>query len=148
MSRSLEAAKEKYPQAQPRIISDNGPQFIGTQGIHSHLGHDARENRLTSAIQRKRWHQSLKSECIRPGVPLKDARRLIERYVVHYNTVRLHSAIGYVTPLDMLTGRQAQIPPATGNWSTLGNVSYAVSKQLADRVTITEALLGSNPAEG
>ncbi len=24
----LEAAKEKYPQAQPRIISDNGPQFI------------------------------------------------------------------------------------------------------------------------
>ena len=62
----------------------------------------------------ERWHQSLKSECIRPGVPLtpEDARRLIERYVVHYNTVRLHSAIGYVTPLDMLTGRQAQIHAA------------------------------------
>src|SRR5258708_37442969 len=25
---TLEAAKEKYPEAKPRIISDNGPQFI------------------------------------------------------------------------------------------------------------------------
>ena len=31
------------------------------------------------------------------------------RYVQHYNTVRLHSAIGYVTPKDMLEGRQQQI---------------------------------------
>ncbi|MCL6547116.1 MAG: DUF2924 domain-containing protein, partial [Bryobacteraceae bacterium] len=36
----------------------------------------------------------------RPGTPLtpEDARRLIQRYVDHYNTVRLHSAIGFVTP--------------------------------------------------
>jgi transposase InsO family protein len=27
--------------------------------------------------------------------------RLIQTYVDHYNTVRLHSAIGYVTPHDM-----------------------------------------------
>jgi hypothetical protein len=25
----LERAKEKYPEAKPRIISDNGPQFSG-----------------------------------------------------------------------------------------------------------------------
>jgi putative transposase len=29
--------------------------------------------------------------------------------VDRYNNVRLHSAIGYVTPRDMLTGRQAEI---------------------------------------
>jgi hypothetical protein len=29
--------------------------------------------------------------------------------VVRYNDVRLHSAIGYVTPNDMLMGRQAAI---------------------------------------
>jgi hypothetical protein len=29
-----------------------------------------------------------------------------------YNTVRLHSAIGYVTPHDMLAGRQAEIHAA------------------------------------
>ena len=39
----------------------------------------------------------------------EDARRLIEYYVEHYNTVRLHSAIGFVTPADMLAGRQNEI---------------------------------------
>ena len=38
--------------------------------------------------------------------------RLIQTYVNHYNTVRLHSAIGYVTPHDMLAGRQAEIHAA------------------------------------
>lgn len=35
-------------------------------------------------------------------VPLsiEEARRLVARYVDHDNRVRLHSAIGYVTPLD------------------------------------------------
>ena len=36
-------------------------------------------------------------------------RRLIEKYVEHYNTVRLHSAIGFVTPADLLAGRQKEI---------------------------------------
>ena len=115
----LEAAKEKYPQAQPRIISDNGPQFIA-QDFKEFIRISGMTHVRTSPYypqsngKLERWHQSLKSECIRPGVPLtpEDARRLIERYVVHYNTVRLHSAIGYVTPLDMLTGRQAQIHAA------------------------------------
>jgi transposase InsO family protein len=59
----------------------------------------------------ERWHKSIKRECIRPGTPLtkEDAYRLIGEYVEHYNTVRLHSAIGYVTPADMLAGRQMEI---------------------------------------
>ncbi len=62
----------------------------------------------------ERWHKSLKAECIRPGTLLspEDARRLIQQYVDHYNTVRLHSAIGFVTPADMLGGRQAEIHAA------------------------------------
>jgi hypothetical protein len=40
---------------------------------------------------------------------LDDARRIVADYVLHYNTVRLHSAIGYVTPLDKLTGRDPEI---------------------------------------
>src|SRR5215469_12643886 len=52
-----------------------------------------------------------KADCIRPGCPLceQDAARLIERFVNHYNAVRLHSAIGYVTPADRLAGRHLQI---------------------------------------
>ena len=29
----------------------------------------------------------------------------VARFVEHYNTVRLHSAIGYITPADFLAGR-------------------------------------------
>jgi putative transposase len=59
----------------------------------------------------ERWHQSLKGECLRPGVPLsvEDACRLVGRYVDHYNRVRLHSAIGYVAPVAKLEGREPQI---------------------------------------
>jgi hypothetical protein len=59
----------------------------------------------------ERWHGSLKSECIRPGTPLSldDARRLVAGYVERYNEVRLHSAIGFVTPRAMLEGRAFEI---------------------------------------
>ena len=40
---------------------------------------------------------------------LDDARRLVECYVEHYNNVRLNSATGYITPNDMLAGRQREI---------------------------------------
>ena len=115
----LEAAKEKYPDAKPRIISDNGPQFIAKDfqefirisGM-THVRTSPYDPQSNGKLER--WHKSLQEECMRPGVPLtpEDARRLIERYVDHCNTVRLHSAIGFVTPADMLAGRREQIHAA------------------------------------
>jgi len=112
----LERAKEKYPEAKPRIISDNGPQFIARDFKEfiriSGMTHvRTSPNYPQSNGKLERWHKSLKSECIRPGTPLslEDAKRLIKQYVDRYNYVRLHSAIGYVTPNDMLAGRQAEI---------------------------------------
>ncbi len=112
----IERAKEKFPQARPRIISDNGPQFIARDfkefirisGM-THVKTSPYYPQSNGKIER--WHQSLKRECIRPGTPLSldDARRLVARFVEYYNTVRLHSAIGYVTPQDMLEGRQQEI---------------------------------------
>jgi len=112
----LEGAKENYPEAKPRIISDNGPQFMA-RDFKEFIRISGMTHVRTSPFypqsngKLERWHKSLKSECIRPLTPLtlEDARRLIQSYVDHYNTVRLHSAIGYVTPQDMLTGRQAEI---------------------------------------
>jgi hypothetical protein len=51
------------------------------------------------------------NECIRPRTPLslEDARRLVKCYVDHYNDIRLNSAIGYITPKDMLAGHQQEI---------------------------------------
>jgi hypothetical protein len=45
---------------------------------------------------------------------LEDARRLVAGYVDHYNNVRLNSATGYVTPKDMLAGRQQEIHAERG----------------------------------
>ncbi len=42
---------------------------------------------------------------LRTPLGLDDARRIVGEYVDHYNQVRLHSAIGYVEPLDKLLGR-------------------------------------------
>ena len=112
----LERAKEKYPEARPRVISDNGPEFIARDfkefirisGM-THVRTSAYYPQSNGKIER--WHKSLKSECIRPGTPLSlgDALRLVQGYVEHYNHVRLNSAIGYITPKDMLTGRQQEI---------------------------------------
>jgi len=112
----IQRAKEKFPEARPRIISDNGPQFIardfkefirlsGMTHVKTSRCHPQSNGKI------ERWHQSLKAECIRPGTPLSldDARRLVAAYVEHYNTVRLHSAIGYVTPQDMRDGRQQEV---------------------------------------
>ena len=112
----LQRAKEKYPDAKPRIISDNGLQFIA-KDFKEFIRISGMTHVRTSPYypqsngKLERWHKSLKSECIRPGTPLSaaDAERLIQEYVERYNTVRLHSAIGYVTPQDMLTGKQAEI---------------------------------------
>jgi len=115
----LERAKEKYPAARPRIISDNGPQFIA-RDFKEFIRISGMTHVRTSPFypqsngKIERWHKSLKRECIRPLTPLtlEDARRLIQIYVDHYNTVRLHSAIGYVAPQDRLAGRQVEIHAA------------------------------------
>jgi len=96
----LQRAKEKYPEAGPRIISDNGPQFIARDfkefirlvGM-THVRTSPYYPQSNGKIER--WHQSLKRECMRPGSPLSldDARRLVAGFVEHYNTVRLHSEL-------------------------------------------------------
>jgi len=112
----LQRAREKCPQAQARLITDNGPQFIardfkeflrqaGMQQVRTSPYYPQSNGKL------ERYHQTLKGECIRPGTPLslEEARRLVGRFVDHYNTQRLHSALGYITPKDLLEGRQQAI---------------------------------------
>ena len=112
----VQRAKEKFPDACPRIISDNGAQFIardfkelvrllGMTHVRTSPAYPQSNGKL------ERWHGTIKSECIRPGTPLclEDAQRLVTRWVEHYNQVRLHSALGYVTPADKLAGREKAI---------------------------------------
>ena len=112
----LQRAREAYPTAKPRIISDNGPQFIAKDfkefiriaGM-THVKTSPYYPQSNGKIER--WHKTLKGESIRINVPLSldDARRIVADYTTHYNTVRLHSAIGYVTPKDKLDGKDTVI---------------------------------------
>jgi putative transposase len=112
----IQRARELYPGARPRIISDNGPQFIAKDfkefiricGM-SHVKTSPYYPQSNGKMER--WFKTLKGECIRVKAPLslEDARRLVAEFVAHYNTARLHSAIGYVTPADKLAGRAEQI---------------------------------------
>lgn len=115
----LQRAKEKFPDARPRIISDNGPQFIA-KDFKEFIRISGMTHVRTSPYypqsngKLERWNGTIKSECIRPGVPLclEDAIRLTEQYVAVYNEQRLHSSIGYITPKDMIEGRRQAIHDA------------------------------------
>src|SRR5207249_7264971 len=112
----LQKARELFPSAHPRIISDNGPQFIakdfkefiriaGMTHVRTSPYYPQSNGKL------ERYHKTIKGECIRVKVPLSldDARRIVTDYVRHYNEARLHSAIGYGAPKDMLAGHQQEI---------------------------------------
>jgi len=112
----LQRAKEKFPDAHPRIISNNGPQFIA-RDFKEFIRISGMTHVKTSPFypqsngKLERFHGTIKEECIRPGVPLSfdDPRRMVQEYITHYNETRLHSAIGYVAPLDKLEGSDIEI---------------------------------------
>lgn len=112
----LQRAREAFPGERPRIISDNGPQFIARDfkefirisGM-THVRTSPYYPQSNGKIER--WHKTLKGDCLRPRTPLSldDARRLVDWFVRHYNQMRLHSPLGYVAPADRLAGRQQAI---------------------------------------
>lgn len=112
----LQRARERHPTARPRIISDNGPQFIARDfkefirlaGM-THVRTSPYYPQSNGKIER--WHRTMKVAAIRRTAPssLEEARKVVADFVHHYNHERLHSALGFVTPNDALQGRQAAI---------------------------------------
>jgi transposase InsO family protein len=107
----VQRALEKFPGVTPRIISDNGPQFIA-RDFKEFIRVTGMTHVRTSPFypqsngKLERWHGSLKQECIRPACPadVEEARQRIAAFVDHYNHARLHSALAYITPADKLNG--------------------------------------------
>jgi transposase InsO family protein len=115
----LQRAREAYPEAKPRIITDQGSQFKSRE-FKSFIAQWQASHVMTSPYypqsngKLERFHQTLKDQAIRPKTPLtvEDAKRITGDFIDYYNTQRLHSGIGYIAPKDRLEGRQYQIHKA------------------------------------
>jgi transposase InsO family protein len=144
----IQRAREKFPGVTPRIISDNGPQFIAKDfkafiricGM-THVRTSPYYPQSNGKIER--FHRTIKGDCIRTETPLslEDAQRIVAKYVEHYNTVRLHSALSYVTPKDKLEGRDQEIFAARDR-----KLEQARERRKAKRQQARQAALDGQPA--
>ncbi len=103
---------DKYSEARPMVIHDNGSQFIS---------HDFKrilfENNCTDVPTRMKHPETngkaerlvglIRSEALRPSSPsyYGEGVRVIEKYVDEYNNRRYHAGIGFLKPVDVFYGR-------------------------------------------
>ena len=132
----LQRALEKAPGATPKVISDNGPQFLA-KDFKEFIRLAGMTHVRTSPFypqsngKQERMQGSVKNECIRERNPssLEEANRFVEEYVEYYNNQRLHSAIGYITPMDIYEGREAAIFEARDRKLELARQSRKASSE-------------------
>jgi len=112
----IQRAREKYPDEKPRIISDNGPQFIA-RDFKTFVRLAGMTHVLTSPYypqsngKFEAFNKTMKSRSIRPASPAtyEEALRVVEGFIDYYNHKRLHSGIDYIAPLDKLEGKAEEI---------------------------------------
>jgi transposase InsO family protein len=108
----VQRVKEKYPYAKPRLINDNGSQFIShdfkrllqkleIQQIFTRRNHPQTNGKI------ERMNGSVKQEALRPGQPgsFQEAWEILNKYSYEYKHQRLHAGINFLRPADMFFGR-------------------------------------------
>lgn len=110
---TLQRAKEKHPDKKPKLISDNGSQFIAKDFKEFIKNIELTHAKTSVAYPQsngklERFHRSISMEClnIKSFLSIEDVRTTVAKYVDHYNKVRLHSSLNYLTPEDYLLNRQ------------------------------------------
>lgn len=109
---TLQRALEKYPSVKPRLITDNGSQyiskdfaeylkFVGLQHIRTSIAYPQSNGKI------ERYHRTIHQECLatKSLINLDDAIVQIDNFINYYNTKRLHSSLFYLTPDDFLNDR-------------------------------------------
>lgn len=138
----VQRALEKYSDKKPKLITDNGSQYISKE-FQGYLREVGLQHVRTSPSypqsngKIERFHRSLEQECVKVTsmINMDDAYEQIAKYVDHYNNKRLHSALYYLRPVDYLNGnvdellaeRQSKLDEATKKrkqyWETKKNVA-------------------------
>jgi putative transposase len=92
----LQRAREALPGATPRIISDNGPQFVARDFKEFIRWCEMARVRTSPLYPQSNgkvesWHKMVKRKCIRPLAPLsaEKARRIAADFVPKYNALCL-----------------------------------------------------------
>jgi transposase InsO family protein len=111
MALVLREALDRTPGATPEVVSDNGSEFVNrdfltllkAESLHQIR---TRVHHPQSNGTVERYHRTFREEGWRAAQPATypAAKALIARWVTHYTTVRLHSALGYLTPLTYYRG--------------------------------------------
>jgi transposase InsO family protein len=146
----VQRAREKHPDQKPRIISDNGPQFIARdfkefirQAGLTHVRTSPYYPQSNGKLER--YHRTVKGTCLRPGsfADANEVRRALEKFVAHYNQVRLHSALGYITPADKLAGREQEIHDARDAKLEAARERRRLARQALAEPEVAQATLGA-----
>ena len=123
----VQRVKDKYPEQQPRLITDNGSQFISVdfKRLVSNLQIKhirTRRNHPETNGKIERLNSSVKSEAIRPNHPqsYQEACDTLNDYAYFYNYQRLHAGVNYLRPADMFFGRGDKILHERRNKIKLG----------------------------
>jgi len=104
---TIQKARDKYTFARPRIITDNGSQFIAkefkmfikeTEFIHvkTSISNPQANGKI------ERYHRTISEEFLRIKAPtdLDIFIIYIKEYINFYNTQKLHASLNYLTPED------------------------------------------------
>lgn len=112
----IQKTKEKYPNAKPKLIHDNGSQFISLDFVRLVQTLDiqqirTRRNHPQTNGKIERMNGTTKNEAIRPAAPssYQEAIEILQNWEYQYNYQRLHAGINYLRPADMFFGRGNKI---------------------------------------
>jgi len=128
-------ALEKYPQAKPEIVHDNGSQFTGKEfkkliqrfklaQIRIKLHHPESNGTI------ERFHRSLREEMSDKNLTdLGQTRVMIGQWIDYYNQQRLHAGIRYLRPVDYHFGNPGQLIKIRINKLTMARIKRKSENQ-------------------